>query len=852
MGGDADTAAGVAARSALTHDEAVARSAVISDVHYAVELDLTVGDRTFATTTVVGFHSSSGGARLELDFTGEVESVDCNGHRSGPDAHDGRRVRLDVREGWNSVRVSGSASYSHTGEGLHRFRDPLDGNVYVHTKFEPFAAHTVFACFDQPDLKATVDLTLTVDPSWVVVSNTDPVESPTVEGGDRSTWRFERMPPLPTYLVAFAAGPFRVLRSRHRDVPLALYARPSLYDELTAEAPEVFDVIRRGLDFYGGLFDLPYQFAKYDHVFAPEYAFGGMEHPGCVTLNERFLFRNRVTEDARRRRASLLTHEMAHMWFGDYVTMRWWDDLWLNEAFATMLAVVAQPEATAYGEGWTSFAHHDMPLARRADQLPTRHAIRVGTADTDAARSNFGPIVYRRGAAVLRDLAERVGWENFVVGMRAYLQTHAWGNAGLDDFVAALRRVSDEDLDRWVDEWLLRPGVNTVEVCRGDGGDRVVQQSDPGVDPRHLTLRIAAFDYRDSALVPRTPVHVSLGPPECEHVLAEFDGPAPDLLLPNADAVSHVKTRLDSRSRRAALRSLSAVDDPRARAVMWGALWDEVQDALLSARSYASAVLAHGTRETDVGILEALLERASRALRVYGDPATGRDTLEVLARSLREHLVCAAGGSDRQLAFARALVGVVRSDDHGLLGDIVCGRPPWAGLEADRDLRWRALLRLAETGGDIDDLVDIAMEADPGDYGRRNALTAEAAWPSPAAKEKAWTRLFSGDHSLAERQAIMAGLRQPGQETLLTPFADRYWQALEYMAGTAETEFLSAFARALYPCFTDIEQSVLDETDRFLARKPLPESVLKVVREERAELLTIRAARACDAADAQD
>ncbi|MCP2256090.1 aminopeptidase N [Prauserella aidingensis] len=839
-----------AADSALTHDEAVARSGVISDLHYEVELDLTTGEDTFRTRTVAGFHASSSDTVVHLDFVGEVESVECNGRRSGPEAFDGRRVRVDVREGWNSVRVSGSASYSHTGEGLHHFRDPLDGHVYVHTKFEPFAAHTVFACFDQPDLKATVDLTLTVDPSWVVVSNTDP-EEPPPSGGHRATWRFARTPPLPTYLVAFAAGPFRVLRSRHGDVPLALYARPSLHDELTAEAPELFDVLGRGLDFYETLFGLPYQFAKYDHVFAPEYAFGGMEHPGCVTLNERFLFRHRVTEDARRRRASLLTHEMAHMWFGDYVTMRWWDDLWLNEAFATMLAVVAQPEATPYGEGWTSFAHHDLPLARRADQLPTSHAIRVGTADTDAARSNFGPIVYRRGAAVLHDLAERVGWENFVAGVRAYLRTHAWGNAGLDDFVVALRRFTDEDLDRWVDEWLLRPGINTVEVRRGTGGDRLVQHTDERAEPRHLTVRVAAFDYRGAELLPRAPVDVSVDPAACERGLPEFGGTEPDLVIPNADAVSHVKTRLDSRSRRTALRSLSAVDDPRARAVVWGSLWDEVQDARLSARSYASAVLAHGTRERDVGVLEALLERASRALLVYGDPVTGHDTAAVLVRSLREHLVCAEGGSDRQLAFARALVGVVSPDDHGLLGDIVCGRSPWAGLEVDRDLRWRALVRLAATGGDADGLVDVAMDADPGDYGRRSALTAEAACPSQAAKDKAWTRLFSGDHSLAERQAIMAGLRQPGQEPLLTPLADRYWHALESLAGTAETEFLSSFARMLYPCFTEVEERVLEETDRFLARKPLPESVLKVIREERAELLVIRSARACDAADAR-
>ena len=839
----------VAVRSNLTQDEAAARSAEVADVHYAVELDLTVGERTFATSTVVTFQARSGNTYVFLDFAGEVESIECNGRELGPDAHDGTRVRLDVRPGGNTVRVAGTASYSRTGEGLHRFDDPLDGEVYLHTKFEPFAAHMVFACFDQPDLKAMVDLTVVADDHWSVVANTDHIERLSLAGGGRSTWRFGRTPPLPPYLVAVAAGPFRRVRSRHGGVPLALYARESLFEELTDQAPELFDVISRGLDFYGELFDLPYPFAKYDHVFAPEYAFGGMEHPGCVTLNERFLFRHRVTEDKRRRRAELLMHEMAHMWFGDYVTMRWWDDLWLNEAFATMMSVVAQPEATRYGEGWAGFAHHSLPVARHGDRLPTSHAIRVDTADTDAARSNFGPIVYRKGAAVLRDLAARVGWESFVAGVRRYLRTHAWGNAGLDDFVAALAQVSTDDLDTWKDEWLLRPGINTVEVSRLAAGDRAVQLPDPDVPPRHLNLRFAAFDDDEGTLVPRQRAHVPLSPDECERELTVFGGRSPDLVLPNDDAVTHVKVRLDPRSRLTALRSLSALDDRQARAVVWGALWDDLLDARLPARSYASAVLTHGVKESDVGVMEALLERAVQAVRVYGDPSNRCRALAGMACQVRDQLAGAAQGGDRQLVLARTLVDVVQADSDELLGELVCGRSPWPGLEVDRDLRWRALLRLASTGSDIDGLLDIVTEADPGDSGRRNALTAEAIRPIPAAKEEAWARLFSDGFSFAERKAIMAGLRQPGQDALLTPYADRYLRALASMAGAADAEFWLAFARALYPRFTTAEQRVLAGTDALLASTLVPENVRKVVSEERTELAIMRAARACDTAD---
>ncbi|MFE5571656.1 aminopeptidase N [Amycolatopsis japonica] len=836
--------AGSRAGRPLTRDEATARSAAIFGVQYTVDLDVTLGERTFATTTVVRFQARTGIGFVFLDFAGEVESVECNGRALGPDAQNGTRVRLEVRPGANTVRVAGTAPYSRTGEGLHRFRDPLDGHVYLHTKFQPFAAHKVFACFDQPDLKAPVEVTVTACDQAVVVANTDPVESRTA--GGRTAWRFEPTPPLPPYLVAFAVGSFRRLGSHHRGVPLALYARDSLFEELVEDAPELFDVIGRGLDFYRGSFALPYPFTKYDHVFAPEYAFGGMEHPGCVTLNERFLFRHRVTDDERRRRAEVLLHEMAHMWFGDYVTLRWWDDLWLNEAFAELMSIIAQRDATRYGEGWTAYAHHSLPVARHADRLPTGHAIRAETVDTDAARVNFGPIVYKRGAAVLRDLAGRLGWETFFAGVRTYLRAHAWGNASLDDFVAALRQSSDEDLGRWVDEWLLRRGVNTVEVSRLAAGDRLVQLPDPEVLPRHLNLRVAAFEDHDGKLVPRRRVPVVLTPGRSEEDLTAFGGP--DLLVPNDDAVCHVKVRLDPRSRRTALRALSTLDDRRARAVVWGALWDDVLDARLPARSYASAVLTHGVHEDDDGVLKALLERAVQAVRVYGAPADRRQALEGLARRIHEQLAAAAPGGDRQLVFARVLVGVVRAEGHGLLQEIVCGRSPWAGLEVDRDLRWRSLFRLAAIGRDVGGLLDVAREADPGDSGHRNALMVEAARPTVAAKDEAWARSTGDDLSLAEKKAVMAGLREPGQEALLTRYADHYWRSLKDLAATGRPEFVLAFARALYPRFTEDELSVLADTDEVMESGLLSDDVLKVVREERAELLLIRAARACDAA----
>ncbi|MFD4198378.1 aminopeptidase N, partial [Amycolatopsis thermoflava] len=682
-----------AAKRALTRDEAAVRAAEVGELHYTFTLDLARGDREFATSTVARFHVRTGAAPVFLDFTGEVDAVECDGSPVPGSAHDGTRVRLDVGPGAHTVRVTGRAQYSRTGEGLHRFRDPLDGRVYLHTKFEPFAAHTVFACFDQPDLKATVELTVTAEDGWVVIANAEPADPDPPAAGGRRVWRFRPTPPLPPYLVAFAAGPFRRIGSRHGPVPMGLYARDSLAAELTADAPEIFDVVAKGLDFFASLFGVPYPFGKYDQVFAPEYAFGGMEHPGCVTLNERFLFRHRVTADTRRRRAEVLLHEMAHMWFGDYVTMRWWDDLWLNESFAEAMSVAAQAEVTPYGDGWTPYAHHALPAARHAERLPTSHPIRAVTGDTDAARVNFGPIVYKRGAAVLHDLAEHLGWVTFTAGVRAYLRAHAWGNATLDDFVAALRRVSGADVDRWVAEWVLRRGINTVEVSRTGNGARVTQTADRDGGRRHLTVRCAGFDDRDGALVLRDQVTVPLTPDRP----AASEIPAADLLVPNADAVCHVAVRLDPESRRAALRALSTVEDARTRAVVWGALWDDVLDARLAARDYATAVLTHAQAEPDAGVVEALGQRAVQALREYADPADRDELLAAWADGVRDRLARAAPGSDQQFVLARVLVDALPGHDD-LLTMIARGRPPWPGLRVDPGLRWRAVLRLAVTG----------------------------------------------------------------------------------------------------------------------------------------------------------
>jgi aminopeptidase N len=833
----------------LTRQEAAERAALVSDVRYAVTLDLTCGDAEFAAHTTIRFQVSAANRAVFLDYAGWVERVECNGILLGPQAFDGTRIHLPVRDGQNTVEVHGVAPFGRVGAGLHRFCDPEDGHAYLHTKFEPFDAHRVYPCFDQPDLKAVLSLDVVAPTGWRVVANTAPSAEPEQMSAERVRWTFAPTPRLSTYLTALVAGPFHRIASTHHGLPLALYARGSLLDPLTEVADELFDLTRQGLDFYTRLFEQPYPFTKYEQVFVPEYAFGAMEHPGCVTFNEQFVFKSRVTEESLRRRCEVMLHEMAHMWFGNLVTMRWWDDLWLNESFATFMAAMAQEEATRFGEAWVSFTHHACTTARHYDQLPSSHPVAVDAPDTDAVRLNFDPLTYKKGAAVLHQLAAYLGRDAFMSGIRGYLDRHAWGNADLDDFLAALQNASGADLGPWAREWLRSAGVSTVEASPSPDGVRLSQLANPGVAPRRLRLQVGRYDVHETGVELGSRVRLDLAASAAVPATA---GAQPGLVIPNDDGASYLKVRLDEESRKAALAGLSALGDPMARAVTWGALWDEVLDARLPAREFVACVFAHGAAESDVGILQSLWERAMRAAVDYGERANVERALGCLGGRARAQLETATPGSDRQLVWARILAGAAQVSDFAVLGELLGGRSPWPGLEVSRDLRWRVLLSLAAGGQAGDEDIATAAETGLGDDSDRLRLTVEAARPCPQAKEEAWRRTFSEDYSLAQRRAAMAGLQQPGQEEVLTPYVDRYFTALETVWPSLGPEMAIAFTRALYPRISFAEQEVLSRTDEVLAQELLPRDLARILRDERAELALSSAARACDAESALD
>ncbi len=583
----------------LTRAEAQERASMLSELSYDVDVDLTGEGDTYASTTVIRFSAQAGAATfVDLDATA-VRELTLNGEAVPLDAFDADRSRITLPAvaARNELRVVADCAYQHTGVGLHRFDDPTDGNRYLHTQFEPYDAHRVFACFDQPDLKGTFDLAVTAPEGWTVVSN-NPVAKR--EGAEQNAvrWRYETTPVISTYLVAIVAGAYHVVEERHGGVGMALYCRESLAQYLDAD--EIFTVTRQGLDFFEAEFGYPYPFEKYDQLFVPEFNFGAMENPGCITFNEGYIFRSRVTDASFENRAGTILHEMAHMWFGDLVTMYWWDDLWLNESFATYMGNDAVARATRFSDAWARFAAGTKGWALVQDQLPTTHPISADIVDTDAVRLHFDGITYAKGASVLKQLVAWVGRDAFAEGVRRYFRRHEWANAGLADFLGALEETSGRDLSAWAEEWLQTAGVNTIRASFttasdsiGDGVYTSFSLEQAGEPLRSHRLAVGLYDLGDEGLTRRRRVELDVVGTSTD-VVDLVGERAADLVLVNDDDLAYTKIRLDERSLDTLEAHLSDIVDPLARNLCWSATWDMVRDAELATRRFVALVRRPG------------------------------------------------------------------------------------------------------------------------------------------------------------------------------------------------------------------------------------------------------------------
>ncbi|MGH8901512.1 MAG: aminopeptidase N [Egibacteraceae bacterium] len=836
----------MSAKDALTRDEARARARLLSDLRYEVALDLTASDHDFGSRTVVRFRCREPGASTFIDLDARaMNAATLNGRSLDTRAFAEARLALEGLAASNELVVDARCPYSRAGVGMHWFRDPIDEQVYLHTQFEPFDAHRVFACFDQPDLKGTFELSVNAPSDWVVVSNGRCVER------DGGRWHFEKTLPISTYIAAVVAGPYHSVHDRHGDVDLGVYCRQSLAEHL--DPGEIIEVTRQGFDFFTELFAYPYPFGKYDQLFVPEFNFGAMENAGCVTFSEHHIFRSKVTDAARLQRASTVLHEMAHMWFGDLVTMRWWDDLWLNESFATYMGTLALAESTRFTQAWAEFAHQLKAWAYREDQRPTTHPIVADVFDTDVLHTHFDGITYAKGASVLKQLAHWVGRDAFRDGLRSYFPMHEFANAELGDFLAALERGSGRDLRDWSRQWLETEGVATFrpETSVDDRGRYASFALLQEASPDHPTLRahrlaLGLYESSGDGLVRRRRVELDVVGARTE--VPELVGEAvPDLLLPNDDDLAYAKIRLDARSIDTLTERLGRIDAPLARALCWGALWDMTRDAELAARRWVRLVADHAEAEDDVGVLQTLLAQAQSAIHYYSDPANRPRVRGILAGAAREALDRAKPGSDEQLIWARCLI--MMSTDPSFAQNLLDGSLVVDGLVVDTDLRWLIVTKLASVGVP-EDVVAAELERDPTDIGIRSAWAARASRPDAAAKAAAWSAaLGEGDEDdlpLATKRAILRGFWQPDQEELLAHYAERRWvEVLERLWAERSVDEALDLTNAVYPDIV-VAHEVVGAADRALASDSLPPPGRRSVTERRDDTLRALRARAAD------
>ena len=875
----------------LTRDEAATRSALITVASYQVDLDLTGSDATFGSVSVVRFGCAAPGSSTFINLTAPaVREIRLNDVPVSLDAFDGNRITLTRLAAKNVLRVVADCAYSRSGEGLHRFTDPADGRVYLYSDLETFDAHLVYACFDQPDMKASYELAVTAPADWQVVSNMAP-ES-TVPDGEALRWHFPATPVMPTYITAVAAGPYHVVRDEHDGIPLGVYCRQSLASYLDAD--EILEVTRQGFDFFHSSFGIKYPFGKYDQLFVPEFKEGAMENAGCVTFVEAYIFRSRVTDFAREARGETILHEMAHMWFGDLVTMRWWDDLWLNESFATWAGTLAQVEATRWTSAWTTFAQLYKAWAYRQDQLPSTHPIAADIPDIAAVEVNFDGITYAKGAAVLKQLVAYVGRENFLDGVRKYFAVHAWGNATLADLLAALEETSGRDLAAWSTEWLQTAGVNTLRPsysvdADGRFAEFAVEQEAPASHPvlRSHRIAIGLYDRTSAGLVRRQRVESDVAGPRT--VVPELVGqPRPDLVLVNDDDLTYAKIRLDDHSLRTLVgpgkggpggrgglrgkvspqdrgdpggSSPGAAQSPRAStgigaftdslpaALCWSAAWDMVRDGEMAARDYVRLVLSGISSVADISVVQTLLRQAGQAVRRFADPAWRQTGMTLMAEALRDLLHDAPAGSDTQLAYVRAFAGVaISADDLALLAGLLDGSVVLGGLSVDTDLRWSLLWRLVSRGARGEDEIDAELARDATDAGERHAAACRAAIPTAEAKQQDWETLIGGELTLAMFRAVLTGFADPDQPELLAPYREKYFEVVGDVWRNWSSAMAQDFVSGVY-AVCPISPETVEMTDAFIRAADPPAALRRLLIEGRDDVL--RALR-CQDRDRQE
>ncbi|PZE87881.1 aminopeptidase N [Curtobacterium sp. MCLR17_039] len=807
----------------LTRIEAQERAAVVAVQTYDVELDLTRGADSFGSTTRVRFTATAGASTFIDAITKTVHLITLNGTALDVTAvNDGVRIRLDDLQEQNELVVVSDALYTNTGEGLHRFVDPVDDEVYLYSQFEVPDSRRMFAVFEQPDLKAEFSFTVTAPSRWQVVSNS-PTPEPHVDG-DVATWAFPPTARISSYITALVAGPYEVVRDEltsrdGRTIPLGVFARKSLASYLDPEY--VFDITKKGFAYFEEKFDVAYPFDKYDQLFVPEFNAGAMENAGAVTFTETYVFRSKVTDAIKERRVVTILHELAHMWFGDLVTMKWWNDLWLNESFAEWASTIATAEATEWTEAWTTFQAMEKSWAYRQDQLPSTHPIVATINDLEDVQVNFDGITYAKGGSVLKQLVAWVGIDAFFAGVSAYFKKHHHSNTELRDLLVELEATSGRELTEWSKLWLETAGVNTLrpEIETDESGVitsfTVLQEAPadyPTLRPHRLAIGVYAFRNDESApfgadtasaggkleRVHRVEIDVDGARTEVPELVGVQRG---DLVLLNDDDLAYAKIRLDEHSRRTAIEHLASIANPLARSIVWGSVWDATRDAESPASDYVRLVLGNIATETESTTIRTTLSQLLLTARNYVAPGSVEATVRTVGDTLWQLASSAEAGSDAQFQFVKFFAQIPSTPEHvATLQGLRDGSVTLQGLEIDTDLRWELLEGLVLAGAADNAEIDAELAADKTASGEQAAARARATIPTAEGKLAAFSSLVdSSELPNAIVRQTTVGFQHVNSPVLLEGLVPKYFEVLTRIWAERSYHMADTIVSGLYP-----------------------------------------------------
>ncbi|MEY2841464.1 MAG: hypothetical protein RLY74_605 [Actinomycetota bacterium] len=802
----------------LSRAEAFERSSILKVDNYNVTIDVTKGEDTFYAKSVVKFKCSSPGASTFIDAVGKkLISASLNGVSITDQKFSGQSLQLDDLKSENELVVEIEAVYSKTGEGLQRSIDPVDNEVYLYSQGETAFIRNMYPCFDQPDLKATFDFTVVAPSHWQVISN-NPVKK-SVESGSAKIWEFTTTPIMSTYITAVVAGPYAYVQDEYKGattIPLGIYCRKSLFQHLDAD--EIFLITKQGFEYFEKVFGLAYAFGKYDQIAVVDFNWGAMENAGCVTFREELLvFRSKVTERMYNARANTILHEMAHMWFGNLVTMKWWDDLWLNESFAEWSSYLALVEATKFTNSWAGFNAERKNWAYRQDQLTSTHPIATDMVDIETVKANFDGITYAKGASVLQQLVAHVGRENFISGLQTYFAKYAYKNTTLKDLLSELEKTSGRRLDPWVATWLQTSGVNTLRPIIKILGNKYesvsIKQEPPKIpvgssDLRPHRMAVALYDLNDSQFKLRKSIELDVSG-ELTEIPAFAGEPIADLLLINDRDLTFAKIRFDEKSVESLKRNLGKLSDGLTRALCWSASWDMLRDAELSPSDYVEIAIAGLPGEDDVTTISAIGSQLHSTIEVYASPKNRDSLREKVATAIEKLLNAAGAGSDLQLQYARIFASLAHTANQvSRVRELLEGK--LAGLVVDADLRWHLLLCLVERGLSSRAEVDEELKRDNTLTGQLAHERCLAAFPELSAKEAAFAKATENfEITNWTRLSALQGFARPLHRDLHAKFIDRYFALILDIYNTKSYEESSSIIDILYPSYVATQDTLV-------------------------------------------